>query len=168
MSSAGPPRPDPLLPGQESVWSYPRPPAMDASGEHVEVFLGGRLIAMTDEPIRVLETSHPPTFYLPRASFAIGSLHQGAGTSYCEFKGLAGYLDLASGGIVAEKGAWYYPDPSPGYERLVDHIALYPGRVDRCMVNDEMVRPQPGNFYGGWITDQVAGPFKGIAGSRFW
>ena len=168
MSFAGRPQPDPTRPGQESVWDYPRPPALDSSHEHVEVFLGGALIAATDAPVRVLETSHPPTYYLPRAAFVDGSLRPAPGNSFCEFKGDASYLDLISGDTVAPRVAWFYPEPSPGYETLLDHIALYPGQVDRCTVDGEPVRPQPGEFYGGWITDRVAGPFKGIPGSRFW
>ncbi|MEJ7649876.1 MAG: DUF427 domain-containing protein [Nakamurella sp.] len=168
MSFAPRPQPESVGPGQESVWDYPRPPALDASGEHVEVFLGGRLIAVTDDPIRVLETSHPPTYYLPRAAFVDGSLRSAPGNSFCEFKGDAAYLDLVAGVVVASGVAWFYPQPSPGYESLLDHLALYPGRMDRCTVDGELVRPQPGEFYGGWITDRVAGPFKGSAGSRFW
>ena len=168
MTFARRPTPDPLRPGQESVWDYPRPPALDASGEHVEVFLGGTLIAVTDAPIRVLETSHPPTYYLPRAAFVAGALRPASGSSWCEFKGSADYLDLVAGSTVAPRVAWTYPHPSPGYESLRDYVALYPGQVDQATVNGEVVRPQPGEFYGGWITDRVAGPFKGGAGSRFW
>lgn len=168
MSFAARPQPDPLRPGQESVWDYPRPPALDPSEEHVEVFLGGRLIASTDAPIRVLETSHPPTYYLPRSAFVEGSLRPAPGSSFCEFKGDATYLDVVSQQTVASRIAWCYPQPSPGYEALLDHVALYPGRVDECTVDGEVVRPQPGEFYGGWITDRVAGPFKGDTGSRYW
>lgn len=162
------PTPIPVRTGQESVWDYPRPPAVDASGERVEVFLGAERIAATDAPLRVLETSHPPTYYLPRSAFVPGSLRVAPGSSFCEFKGTADYLDLVAGDIVVPAAAWFYPQPTAGYRVLADHVALYPGRVTRVTVNGELVRPQPGEFYGGWITDRVAGPFKGAPGSRFW
>ncbi|MFI5728740.1 DUF427 domain-containing protein [Kribbella sp. NPDC051587] len=155
-------------PGQESVWDYPRPPSIDLSTEQVVVTLGGQVIAETSRSWRVLETSHPPTYYLPRSAFAEGSLRSAEGTSYCEWKGVASYLDLIGGEKVAMGKAWWYPDPAPPYAALLDHVALYPGAVDLCTVDGERVAPQPGSFYGGWVTSRVVGPFKGSPGTNFW
>ncbi len=155
-------------PGQESVWDYPRPPALDPSAEHVVLTLGGQVVADTRTSYRVLETSHPPTYYLPRGSFAPGVLQDADGTSYCEWKGVASYLDLTAGGVTVRRKAWFYLDPSPRYAALLDHVALYPAALDSCTVDGEQVLPQPGDFYGGWITSRVVGPFKGEPGTRFW
>ena len=162
------PAPEPCAPGQESVWDYPRPPALRASPERVTVVLGGQTICATDAAWQVLETSHPPTYYLPRADFVPGSLRTAEGRSFCEWKGVASYLDVLGGGQVAERAAWYYPSPSTSFAALLDHVALYPGAMDSCLVGDEVVRPQPGGFYGGWVTSRVAGPFKGTPGSSGW
>ena len=161
-------RPGATRPGQESVWDYPRPPRVEPTGEHVVVRLGGQVVAETDRALRVLETSHPPTYYLPVHDFAVGSLEAGQGSSWCEYKGAAAYLDLVAGAVRASSAAWTYPRPSPGYELLTDHVAVYPGRVDEVTVDDERVRPQAGGFYGGWITDRVVGPFKGGPGTAGW
>ena len=155
-------------PGQESVWDYPRPPRVEPTGEHVVVELGGEVVAESRRALRVLETSHPPVYYLPVEDFAEGSLVPAAGTTWCEFKGTAHYLDVVAGGRTAPRAGWAYPRPSPGYEALVDHVAIYPGLMDRVTVDDEEVRPQEGGFYGGWITSRVAGPFKGGPGTRGW
>ena len=152
----------------EDVWDYPRPPAVDPSDELVVVELGGREVARTSAALRVLETSHPPTYYLPRDAFAEGVLRPASGRTVCEWKGVADYLDLVSGDVVVAAGAWTYPDPRPGFEALRDHVALYPGRVDRCTVDGEVVEPQPGDFYGGWVTSRVRGPFKGSPGTMHW
>jgi uncharacterized protein (DUF427 family) len=150
------------------VWDYPRPPRLERVDADIEVVLGGRVVARTGTALRVLETSHPPTYYLPRSSFAEGALRPASGGSFCEWKGQASYADLVGGDAVAEEAAWYYPSPTPGFADLVDHVALYPGRVDRCTVDGEEVRPQPGGFYGGWVTSTVVGPFKGDPGTMFW
>lgn len=150
------------------MWDYPRPPALRRSEEHISVVLGGVEICGTTTSYRVLETSHPPTYYLPRSAFAPGSLHEAGGSSFCEWKGTAGYLDLRGGGRTAPRAAWYYPTPSPRYAALAGHLALYAGSVDECLVDGERVVPQPGGFYGGWITSSVAGPFKGVPGSQGW
>lgn len=155
-------------PGQESVWDYPRPPRVEPASELVEVVLGGEVVARTTAALRVLETSHPPTYYLPRSAFADGSLGPADGSSFCEWKGVAAYLDVVGGGLVAERAAWHYPTPTPPFAALVDHVAVYPGRMDRCLVDGEVVQPQPGGFYGGWITSRVVGPFKGVPGSMSW
>jgi uncharacterized protein (DUF427 family) len=134
----------------------------------IEVVLGGELVARTGTALRVLETSHPPTYYLPRSGFTEGALRPASGGSFCEWKGQASYADLVGGDAVAREAAWYYPSPTPGFADLVDHVALYPGRMDRCTVDGEEVRPQPGGFYGGWVTSRVVGPFKGDPGTMFW
>jgi uncharacterized protein (DUF427 family) len=162
------PSPEPTGPGQESVWDYPRPPALRRCGDRITITLGGRLICDTTESWQVLETSHPPTYYLPRSGFVEGALRSAPGGSYCEWKGAAGYLDVVGGGTVVRAGAWYYPDPSPGYAAITDHVALYAGRMDTVTVAGEPVIPQPGGFYGGWITSAVRGPYKGTPGTNFW
>lgn len=162
------PRPLTPAPGQESVWDYPRPPAIRRCRLPIVIELGGQVICRTDESWQILETSHPPTYYLPRASFAPGALTEAAGSSVCEWKGAARYLDVQGGGAVANRAAWYYPTPSAPYEALAGHVALYAGRMDRCLVGGVQVRPQPGGFYGGWITPEVVGPFKGDPGTLGW
>ena len=152
----------------ESVWDYPRPPRVEPSNEHVVVTHAGVVAADTTASLRVLETSHPPTYYLPVSAFAPGVLRLGDGASWCEWKGQAAYYDLVVGDEVLQAVAWTYPTPSPGFEALVDHVALYPGRVDGCTVDGEAVEPQPGSFYGGWITSRVTGPFKGAPGTTGW
>lgn len=152
----------------ESVWDYPRPPRLEPSDEHVVVTHRGVVLADTTSTFRVLETSHPPTYYLPRSSFADGVLRPGAGTSWCEWKGQATYFDLVVGEEVLQAVAWTYPSPTGGFDALADHVAFYPGRVDRCTVDGEVVEPQPGGFYGGWITSRVTGPFKGGPGTAGW
>ena len=130
--------------------------------------LGGEVICTTSESWQVLETSHPPTYYLPRSAFAPKSLRPADGRSVCEWKGTASYMDLVSRSAVASRAAWYYPTPTPDYEMLTDHIALYAGMVDACYVDDERVVAQPGHFYGGWITADIVGPFKGYPGTSDW
>jgi len=154
--------------GQESVWDYPRPPRVDPSSEVVEIQLGGVVVARSTATFRVLETSHPPTYYLPMASFQPGALVPAAGESVCEFKGRAVYLDVLGGGAVARAAAWTYPSPDPGFEDIVDHVAVMPAAMDRCSVDGETVVPQEGGFYGGWVTSRVVGPFKGGPGTRGW
>ncbi|WP_298460916.1 DUF427 domain-containing protein [uncultured Cellulomonas sp.] len=160
--------------GQESVWDYPRPPAVVPSDEHVVVLLGGTVVADTRRALRVLETSHPPTYYLPRADMDPGALRAVDGpATWCEFKGRATYLDVVGEGpdgsaLVARQAAWTYPDPAPAFRALAGHVALYPGRMTRCTVDGEVVRAQSGDFYGGWRTARVVGPFKGEPGTRGW
>jgi uncharacterized protein (DUF427 family) len=161
-------------PAQESVWDYPRPPAVQPSSEHVVVRLGTSVVADTRRALRVLETSHPPTYYLPLADVADGALVALDGaTTVCEFKGRATYADVVGrdeGGaaVVARAAAWTYPDPAPAFRALVGHVALYPGRMTLCTVDGEPVLAQAGDFYGGWRTRRVVGPFKGEAGTRGW
>ena len=163
-----PPTPQRPNPGQESVWDYPRPPRVEASAESVEVWLAGVRVAASTRSLRVLETSHPPTYYLPREDFAPGVLRGAEGSSWCEFKGQAAYLDVVAADAVAARAAWTYPHPSRGFEVLRGHVAVMPGAVDRCTVAGEVVVPQAGGFYGGWITSRVVGPFKGEPGTRGW
>lgn len=162
------PRPDPVGPGQESVWEHPRPPAVVPSSRLVVVVLGGVEVCRTSRALRVLETSHPATWYLPEQDWLSGSLEPAAGTSVCEWKGLAGYLTVVGGGVRAERAAWTYPDPAPAYSALRGTVAVYPAAVDACTVDGERVRPQEGGFYGGWVTDDQVGPFKGVPGSSGW
>ena len=150
--------------GQESVWDYPRPPRVEATADRIRIRLGGRVIADTTDAVRVLETSHPPVYYLPRSAFADGVLTPADGASFCEFKGAARYLSVGD----ALRSAWFYPKPSPGYEALVDRVAVYPSAMDSCEVAGETVTPQAGDFYGGWITSKVVGPFKGEPGTQGW
>lgn len=167
-----PPRRDPVGPGQRSVWDFPRPPALERTTERVEVWLGGVLLASTSEPYVALETSHPPTYYLPVGAFVDGSLRPAGGGSICEWKGRASYFDLLGGdplgSAVARRAAWTYPEPTPAFAALAGHVALYPEATDRCLVDGVEVRPQPGGFYGGWVVPWVAGPFKGQPGTLGW
>lgn len=155
-------------PGQESVWDYPRPPRVEPSASFVEVALGGVTVASTRKAMRVLETSHPPVYYLPRNAFVAGALRPAPGTSYCEFKGTATYIDVVARGVIATRSGWTYPQPTAGFEQLQGHVAIYPAAMDRCSVDGEIARPQVGGFYGGWITRAVVGPFKGAPGSTGW
>jgi uncharacterized protein (DUF427 family) len=155
-------------PGQESVWDYPRPPSAEVTGRRILVELGGQVLADTRRAVRVCETSHPPVYYVPREDLTPGLLVRGHGGSWCEWKGAATYWDAVVHGRRVPGIAWSYEDPSPGYEQLRGALAFYPGRVDRALVDGEQVRPQPGGFYGGWITDDVVGPFKGAPGTLGW
>ena len=150
------------------MWDYPRPPRVERFDGHITVELGGEVVARTDTGWRVLETSHPPTYYLPRSAFRDGVLRDAPGASWCEWKGQARYFDLVNAGRAAPKAAWSYPHPAPGFEAIAGAIAVMAAQVDRCTVNGETVIPQPGGFYGGWITSLVVGPFKGVPGSMGW
>jgi uncharacterized protein (DUF427 family) len=161
-------RPLPAGPGQESVWDYPRPPRVEPTPERVVIRLGGETIADTTEALRVLETSHPPVYYVPRSAFADGALEPAPGSSFCEYKGVAGYLTLRGGSARAEGAGWFYPEPSEGYGVLADYVAVYPAAMDGIEVDGERVHPQSGGFYGGWITSRVVGPFKGEPGTTGW
>ena len=162
------PRPTPPGPGQESVWDYPRPPRLERSTRHVLVRLGGEVVAETRAGWRVLETSHPPVYYVPAGDVRPGALAAGPHRSWCEFKGSAAYWTVTGGGQVRPDAAWSYPRPERGYEPLAGAVAFYPARMDECLVDGERVRPQAGGFYGGWVTDDVVGPFKGEPGTAGW
>ena len=146
----------------ESVWDYPRPPRVEPSRKRVRVVLGGQVVADSTSAHRVLETSHPPVYYVPPSDVAPGSLEpaRGPGT-VCEWKGSASYYDVIGGDRRVERGAWTYHDPAPGFEALRDEVAFYPAPMDECTVDGEVVEPQQSGFYGGWITRDVVGPFKG-------
>jgi uncharacterized protein (DUF427 family) len=155
-------------PGQESVWDYPRPPRLEASDEHVQVIFNGVMIAESRRTKRVLETSHPPVYYLPPEDIRMEYLQPSARQTFCEFKGRASYYTVTVNGRSALDAAWSYPDPAPGYEGLAGYVAFYPRKMDACYVNGERVEAQPGDFYGGWITSRIVGPFKGGAGTAGW
>ena len=162
------PRPNKPGPGQESVWDYPRPPRVEPRAERVVVRLGGQVIVDTTHAVRVLETSHPPVYYVPLDAFHSGVLVPVGGTTFCEFKGEASYFDVVAGGIVVERGGWTYLQPAQGFEALSSRVALYPEYMDSCEVDGEQVAFQEGNFYGGWITRQIVGPFKGGPSTAGW
>jgi uncharacterized protein (DUF427 family) len=162
------PRPDPAGPGQESVWRYPRPPIAECSDRHVRIEHRGTLVADTRAAVRTLETSHPPSWYLPPAAIAPGVLVRSDRGSFCEWKGQAIYWHLQVAGDLLRDVAWSYPDPTADFAILRDHLAFYARPLDRCTIDGEIVEPQPGGFYGGWITPDLAGPFKGVPGSMGW
>jgi uncharacterized protein (DUF427 family) len=155
-------------PGQESVWDYPRPPRVERTNKHLEVVLGGEVVADTRKAWRVLETSHPPVYYIPPEDVRWEFVVDAGGGSFCEWKGVARYFDVRVGALNRPRAAWSYPEPLPGFEGIRDHLAFYAGPMDRCTVDGEIVRPQPGGFYGGWITAGVVGPFKGEPGTHGW
>jgi uncharacterized protein (DUF427 family) len=152
----------------ESVWDYPRPPRVETTSRRVRVVFDGEVVADSVRAVRVLETSHPPVYYIPPEDVRPEYLLPSERHTFCEFKGRADYYTLAHNGRVSANAAWFYPRPSPGYEQLAGCVAFYPGRVDACFVDDEQVQPQPGDFYGGWITSDIVGPFKGGRGTAGW
>jgi uncharacterized protein (DUF427 family) len=154
--------------GTESVWEYPRPPRLEPTAKQIRVEFGGIVIADSSSTFRVLETSHPPVYYIPPADIAMQYLFQGTGESYCEWKGRAGYRHVVVGEARAENAAWSYANPTPAFREIQDFIAFYPAPMDGCYVNGKRVVSQPGDFYGGWITSDLVGPFKGASGTRGW
>jgi uncharacterized protein (DUF427 family) len=152
----------------ESVWDYPRPPALDRCMRRVRIELAGVTIADSSAALRVLETSHPPTIFIPPGDIAAECLQPGQGRSLCEWKGMAAYFDVAAGDRREPAAAWTYHEPAERYAALRDHVAFYPGRMDACWLDEELVEPQPGDFYGGWITSDLVGPFKGAPGTLGW
>ena len=154
-------------PAAESVWDYPRPPALVPCARRVRVELDGRVVAESAAALRVLETASPPTVYVPPGDVACELLREVAGHTVCEWKGRAHYADVAVRSARAARAAWWYPEPVAAYAALRDHVAFYPGRV-ACWLDDERVKPQDGDFYGGWITADIRGPFKGAAGTLGW
>jgi len=155
-------------PGQTSVWDYPRPPRLETVTARVRIEFGGTVVADTRQALRVCETASPPTYYLPRADVAPGVLIAAPGGSVCEWKGRAVYWSVRAGGREVSLAAWSYPDPRPAFAALRGHVAFYAGPMDACWVGDERVTPQPGGFYGGWITADLAGPFQGPPGTAHW
>jgi uncharacterized protein (DUF427 family) len=161
-------RQQPLQPGQESVWDYPRPPRVEPTHKHIRVIFNGVTIADTTRAVRVLETSHPPAYYIPPSDIRMDYFTATSRRTVCEFKGAAGYWTIEVNGQRAENAAWSYAHPQPGYEAIADHLAFYPGRMEACFVGEERVQAQEGDFYGGWITSDIVGPFKGGAGTLGW
>ena len=152
----------------ESVWSYPRPPTLVACERRARVEFAEATIADSTRALRVLETSHPPTFYFPPDDVAMEYLHPARGRSHCEWKGRARYLDLVVGDRRSPAAAWSYPAPVTAYAALTNHVCFYPSRVDACWLDDERVEAQAGDFYGGWITSDIVGPFKGAPDTLGW
>jgi uncharacterized protein (DUF427 family) len=155
-------------PGQESVWDYPRPPRIEESTGHIRVIVNNAVIADTHEAKRVLETSHPPVYYIPSRDIQMLYLMKSPLTSWCEFKGNAHYDTVVVNEKEAKNAAWYYPGPTHDFLVIKDHVAFYPGLMDACYLDDEKVKAQKGNFYGGWITGDMVVPFNGEAGTRGW
>jgi len=141
---------------------------VEPTPRRIRVVFAGETIADTTRAWRVLETSHPPTYYIPPDDVLDGVLFPSSRSSWCEWKGRARYHAVRVGGRTAESAAWSYPDPVPAFEPIRDHVAFYPAKMDRCLVDEEEARPQPGGFYGGWVTSDLDGPFKGEPGSEGW
>jgi uncharacterized protein (DUF427 family) len=160
-------RQQPLL-GQESVWDYPRPPRVEPTNKHLRVVFNGETIAETTRGFRVLETSHPPVYYIPPADIRMEYLSSTNRSTFCEFKGAASYWTIRLDGRMSENFAWSYRQPAPGYEVIKNYLAFYPSKVNACYADDELVQPQEGDYYGGWITQDIVGPFKGGAGTFSW
>lgn len=154
--------------GQESVWDYPRPPRLERSEKHIQVVFNGVVVADTRRAYRVLETSHPPVYYIPPDDIAMDYLHVSEGASFCEWKGRAGYYTLTVGDRRVHDAAWFYAEPTAPFAPIAGYLAFYPGKMDACYVNGERVIAQPGDFYGGWITSDIVGPFKGAPGTLGW
>jgi uncharacterized protein (DUF427 family) len=155
-------------PGQESVWDYPRPPIVKPVDKSIQVVFNGVIIAESSNAKRVLETSHPPVYYIPQEDIQMDLLSQANHSSFCEWKGQAIYYSLEVDGEKASRVAWSYPDPNRGFESIKNHLAFFAQPMDSCTVGGEQVTPQPGGFYGGWITKDITGPFKGGSGTMGW
>ena len=162
------PIPTPIAPGQESVWDYPRPAVAELTKRRLRIAHRGVVLADTVRAVRTLETSHPPTYYFPSEDVDLNALSPVAQRSFCEWKGWASYFTVSVAGDVMRQAAWSYPAPSSAFAALKDHFAFYASPFDSCTVDDEQVTPQPGGFYGGWITTREAGPFKGGPGTQLW
>ena len=154
----------------ESVWGYPRPPRVEPSPRLIRVVLGGGVIAESSRTHRVLETSHPPVYYVPAADVSVTAVSVAGGrTTFCEFKGAADYVDaIGPDGTRVTRAGWFYREPAAGFEAIRGAIAFYPALMDECTVDGERVHSQEGDFYGGWITAEIEGPFKGGPGSHGW
>jgi uncharacterized protein (DUF427 family) len=165
--NARPPFADEPGPGQESVWDYPRPPTLQPEPREVVVRWKGRVVARSRSALRWLETAHPPCMYLPPHDVDLGLLVPATGASFCEWKGPARYWSLVHGDERLERVAWSYPQPFESAQAIQDHLAFYAHGLD-CTVGGQRVTPQPGSFYGGWITPELVGPFKGGPGTQGW
>jgi uncharacterized protein (DUF427 family) len=151
----------------ENVQDYTRPPMLELVQQPIRVELGGRTIVETDQAFRVLETHHAPTYYIPPHDID-AVLTKASGRSYCEWKGVASYWDVQGGAASATKAAWSYAAPTVGFEPIKGYLAFYAGRMDACFVGEHRVIPQPGDFYGGWVTENLKGRIKGSPGTEFW
>lgn len=154
--------------GQESVWDYPRPPKLEQTNKRLKIVFGGEIIAETTKAFRVLETSHPPVYYFPPSDVRMEFLTENSNSSFCEWKGRAGYYAMAVGGKRIVNAAWFYADPTESFAEIKNYIAFYPSKMDACYVDGELVNAQEGDFYGGWITGDIVGPFKGATGTWGW
>jgi len=154
--------------GQESVWDYPRPPRVEPVPERLRVVVDGEVIADTINGLRVLETAGAPVYYFPPADVRMDRLAPSPHGSYCEWKGSAAYVTYVGPTRRIDEVGWAYPAPTPGYEAIAGHLAFYAGRVDEAWVGEERATPQPGGFYGGWVTSRIVGPIKGVPGSFGW
>jgi uncharacterized protein (DUF427 family) len=165
-----PMRPTPIPPGpdQESVWDYPRPPRLEEVPQPIRIVFNGVTIANTQRAKRVLETSHPPVYYIPPEDIRPDCLVPSDRTTFCEWKGAGAYYSVRVGDRQVNDVAWYYPQPTPAFAAIQNYVAFYAAPMDACYVGDDLVTPQPGNFYGGWITPAIVGPFKGVPGSWGW
>jgi len=162
------PKPEPVGPGQESVWDYPRPPALDPSSERVVVRFAGVTIADSKRTVRVLETSHAPVYYIPREDVNEAYLKPVARVTFCEWKGAAAYADVVVDNRRAAVACWWYPEPTPRFASIAGYVTFYPSRMDEITVDGEVVKPVGGDFYGSWVTSRVVGPFKGGPGTEGW
>jgi uncharacterized protein (DUF427 family) len=159
----------PNNPPTESVWDYPRPPRLEPTPAHIRILHHGVVLADTTQALRILETGHPPVYYIPPADIAMHLLRPSTRrNSFCEFKGAATYWTVTIPSAISVDAAWSYAHPTPAFAALRDHLAFYASRVDECTVDGETVTPQPGDFYGGWITSRIRGPFKGPPGTLGW
>lgn len=155
-------------PGQESVWDYPRPPRLEISSKRIHIVFNEIILADSQHTQRVLETSHPPVYYIPPEDIKMEYLTTTSQQSFCEWKGIAKYYTITIGDQQATNAAWYYPTPTLDFTAIKNHVAFYPSRMDACYVDGEQIKSQPGDFYGGWITSDIVGPFKGETGSWGW
>lgn len=151
------------------MWDYPRPPRVEPATRLVTIYFAGEIVTRTDKALRVLETAGAPTYYIPAEAIHLDLLRPAAGRgTWCEWKGSAAYFDLVLGDVISKNAAWTYPRPTPAYKQLADHYSFYPAATDGCYLDGELVRPQPGGFYGGWVTDDIVGPIKGEPGTEHW
>ncbi len=151
----------------ENVQEYPRPPALESVSHTLRVILDGETVAETTQALRVLETHHAPTYYIPRRD-VLATLVTARGTSFCEWKGTAVYFNVQGGGKTVPRAAWSYPSPTAAFQPLAGHVSFYASAMDACFVGAEQVLPQPGDFYGGWVTANLQGRIKGAPGSEGW
>lgn len=154
--------------GQESVWDYPRPPKLEKTNKHLKIVFGGVDLAETTHAFRVLETSHPPVYYFPPEDVKLEFFRKEINTTFCEWKGRASYYSIVVGDKEVFEAAWFYETPTREFAEIENYIAFYPSKMDVCYVDGELVQSQEGDFYGGWITKDIVGPFKGGAGTWGW